>query len=64
MRVLLAMLSGLLAVLLAGAALCGAWANQRVFDRDGFVSLAAPLGSDAAIPCSACRFGNGRARRK
>lgn len=47
MRVLLAMLSGVLAVLLAGAALCGAWANQRVFDRDGFVSLAAPLGSDA-----------------
>jgi hypothetical protein len=46
-RALLAALSGLLAVLLAGAALCGAWANQRVFDRDGFVSLAAPLGSDA-----------------
>lgn len=47
MRALLATLSGLLAVLLAGAALCGAWANQRVFDRDGFVSLAAPLGGDA-----------------
>ncbi|TJY71401.1 hypothetical protein E4J89_03890 [Arthrobacter sp. CAU 1506] len=47
MRAVLALVSGLLAVLLAGAALCGAWANQRVFDRDGFVSLAAPLGGDA-----------------
>ena len=64
MRALLAVLSGLLAVLLAGAALGGAWANQRVFDRDGFVSLAAPLGGDARLPCSACRCGNGRTRRK
>ncbi|MGM0928811.1 MAG: hypothetical protein ACQEXN_03755 [Actinomycetota bacterium] len=47
MRALLTVLSGLLAVLLAGAALVGAWASERVFDRDGFVSLAAPLGSDA-----------------
>ncbi|MET1155611.1 hypothetical protein [Arthrobacter sp.] len=47
MRASLAMLSGLLAVLLAGAALGGVWATQRVFDRDGFLSLAAPLGSDA-----------------
>lgn len=49
MRALLALVSGVLAVLLAGAALCGAWANQRVFDRSGFVSLAAPLGNDAGF---------------
>lgn len=49
MRTLLAAVGGLLAVLLAGAALCGAWADQRVLDRAGFVSLAAPLGDDAGF---------------
>ncbi|MFJ7750455.1 hypothetical protein ACIQXM_10925 [Arthrobacter sp. NPDC097144] len=40
---------GLVAVLLATAALCSAWLADSVVSEDGFVALGQPLGTDAAF---------------
>ncbi|MCQ1999374.1 hypothetical protein [Arthrobacter zhaoxinii] len=49
MRTFVSAVFGLLAVLLAAAAFCGAWLNTNVVSENGFASLGEPLARDESL---------------